>query len=375
MSKPIRVAKIIQTYYPIVGGAQQQIANVAPHLADNHIETHVITRHFPGLQKQEQKGAVTIHRVLAPSKIASPVFTFASLPLLRRLQPDIIHAYSLFSPLTTALAAKQALNVPVAVKILRGGLLGDVARIQEKVLGKFRLRRFTKLVDGFVVISQEIDQELAAIDVPTAKRFFIPNGVDTDVFYPLSDAEKKLKRQQLNLPVDVPIVIFTGRLEVEKRVHFLVNIWDDICQKHPGALLLIAGNGSQEAQLKQVAGENVNFLGRLDHVADYLQAADIFVLPSVTEGLSNSLLEAMAAGTACIATTVGGNPELIQDGESGILIEPDQQTALYDALIRILNDSPMRRAVAQAGHQFILDHYQLKRTAQRLRSLYDQLLA
>jgi len=376
MSKPIRVAKIIQTYYPLVGGAQQQIANVTPYLAEHNVEVHVITRHFAGLAKTEHRDSLTVHRVLAPSriKLASPIFTIASQPILKKLQPDIIHAYGLFSPLTTAIAAKKLLRVPLAVKILRGGMQGDVEGVQQKAFGKIRLHRFKHQVDAFVVISQEIDRELADIEISSERRVFMPNGVDTNVFYPVSEGEKRQKRQELDLPIDAPIAIFTGRLDVEKRVNHLINIWGDVRQQYPNAHLLIAGHGTEEQSLKQIAGEQVVFLGRLDNVVPYLQAADIFALPSVTEGLSNSLLEAMAAGTTCLATAVGGTPELIKDGVTGVLVEPDNPNALHKGLLRLLADANTRKAMAEAAHQVILKDYQLQTTAKRLRNLYNQLL-
>jgi glycosyltransferase involved in cell wall biosynthesis len=294
---------------------------------------------------------------------------------LRRLKPNVIHAHELLSPTTTAVAAKRLFKVPVVAKVLRGGLLGDLAKLKRKPLGKNRISTFRHQVDAFITISAEIDTELDSLGIPQERRPFIPNGVDTAHFTPSSPSERKTLRHRLNIPDDALLVIFTGRLVAEKRVDQLVSLWPAVRNVHPTALLLVLGTGEEETSLKKMAGAGVRFEGQVEDVAPYLRAADLFVLPSATEGLSNALLEALASGLAVVATAVGGAPDVIDHQKSGWLVPPDQPAALLEAINTLLGQSDCRAELGGHGRNYVIDNYSLSVIAERLRALYDQVTA
>lgn len=371
----MRVDMIILEYHPIVGGAQRQLAMVAPRLQALGVEVRVLTRRYPGLPPYEVIDGVPVHRLPAPGPKLTAAFSFtlAALAEIRRHPPDLIHAYSLFSPLTTAVWAKKLMGLPVVAKILRGGPLGDVDRLRHKPFGARRLAGYQRQVDAFLTISQEIDNELAEIGVSPARRVFVPNGVDLARFSPLSAAEKTLRRQQLNLPAG-PLVLFTGRLSAEKRVDHLLAVWPTVRRQQPTAVLLILGDGPEAAALKQQAGTGVLFGGRVDDVHTYLQAADLFVLPSATEGLSNSLLEAMAAGLPSLVTAVGGAPDVIEHGQSGWLISPDSLADLETAVITLLGNKTLQQALGRRARQKMTAEFGLDSVAAALYSVYTAVL-
>ncbi|HYN87806.1 MAG TPA: glycosyltransferase family 4 protein [Ardenticatenaceae bacterium] len=366
---------IIQTYFPHIGGAERQLAALAPGLQAQGVEVHVLTRRTAGLARFEIVAGVPVHRIAAPGPraIAPLAFTLSALPILHKLRPDVLHAHDLLSPTTTALTAKRLFGTPVVVKVLRGGTLGDLARVRSKPLGARRIESFRRHVDAFVAISQEIAAELAAIGIPAERRPLIPNGVDAERFTPLAPDRRAELRAALDLP-DVPIVLFSGRLTPEKCADRLVTLWPSVRAAHPDALLLVVGGGPQEPVLRQLAGPGVRFAGRVDDVVPYLWAADLFVLPSATEGLSNSMLEAMAVGLPAIATAVGGAPDVIAHGDNGWLIPPNAPGALEEALLTILGDPGLRVALGRRARQRVASDYSLSTTATRLRALYDQLL-
>ena len=368
---------IIQAYHPHVGGAERQLAALAPLLRQQNVEVHVLTRRYNNWPAFEEIDGVPVHRlpIPGPKPVASLTFSVAALPLLARLKPDVIHAHELLSPTTTAVTAKSMFGTPVVAKILRGGQLGDIAKLQNRRFGSRRLQGITKQVDRFIVISREIEAELAALGVPPQQQIFIPNGVDTARFIPPSSATRECRRAELNLPAEGPIVIFTGRLVPEKRVNQLLDVWPAVRAEHPAATLLILGTGPQESALKQQAGEGVLFCGRVDNVAPYLQAGDLYVLPSATEGLSNALLEALAVGLPVIATNVGGAPDVVEHGHGGWLIPPDQPEQLQNALVALLADSFQCRQFGQLARLRIERDYALPAVAHRLRGLYDSVLA
>jgi len=372
----LHVAMIIQAYLPHIGGAERQLASLAPRLAKQGVAISVITRRYPGMSEHEVIDGVPVYRlpIPGPKAIASLSFTLSALRLLRRLQPDLIHAHELLSPTTTAAAAKRWLGIPVVAKVLRGGVLGDLAKLQKRFGGSRRMATFKRLVNGFIVISQEIDQELMMWGVPASQRFFIPNGVDTHHFQPLTPAKKIALRRQVGWP-DELTAIYTGRFVAEKCLDQLISEWPQVRTIFPQAQLLLVGSGPQEASLRQMAGEGVTFLGQVDDVQPYLQMADLFVLPSATEGLSNALLEALAVGLPVIATEVGGAPDVIEHRESGWLVRPRQPDDLHNALVTLFNLDDLRASLGQAGRQKVINAYSLDVTAERLVALYQQIVS
>ena len=383
MKKKLRVAHIILEYHPIVGGAQRQLALLAPHLRAQQVENVVLTRRYPSLSAFERIDDVPVYRLPAPGPkaIASLLFTLAALWQLRRLQPDVLHAYSLFSPLTTAVVARRLIHAPVVVKVLRGGQLGDVQRMQARSSGPRRLESFRDQVAAFIAISQEIDAELASIGVPPARRPFIPNGVDTERFRPPDPAEKTHLRAELArqfMPGEQltgPLAVYTGRLVSEKRLDLLISAWQTVRDRIPEAVLWIIGSGQQADRLRQAAGAGVYFTGRQEDVLSFLQAADLFVLPSATEGLSNALLEALSAGLACVVTAVGGAPDVITHRQDGWLVPPNDVQALEAGLLHLLDAPAERRQIGQAARACMVAEYALPTVAGRLRQLYEDALA
>jgi len=241
MNNPIRVAMIIQRYHPHVGGAEKQLASIAPLLKREGCEVHVLTRRYDQLPHFEKINDVPVHRLPAfgPKPIASAMFTFSALLLLQKLSPDIVHAHELLSPTTTGLFAKKLFGFPVVAKVLRGGILGDITKLERRKLGYKRIDNIVRNVDTFITISSEIDSELREVGIPTERRCFIPNGVDT-IRYSSGTQTKEELRSSLGLP-NAPTVLFAGRLAPEKRLDQLLEIWPSIRAIYPEANLILLG--------------------------------------------------------------------------------------------------------------------------------------
>ena len=374
-----RVAMLIQKYYPHVGGAERQIQRLVPRLQTRGFEVCIITRHEPGLSRFEMVDGVPVYRLMCPGPkaIAALFYIAGAFALLSRLRPDLIHAHEILSPASAALLAKRFFGWPVVVKVLRGGMRGDVYKLKHRAFWKQRFQALCRGVDSFIVISHEIDQELAALGVPTTKRAFIPNGVDTETFAPPGDSQKEQLRARLLLPAEGPLVVYLGRLTFEKRVDHLIRIWPTIRDAFPLAQLLIIGTGPQEENLRALGSSvsGVKFTGQVNDALSYLQAADLFVLPSATEGLSNSLLEAMSIGLPVLATSVGGTPDVVTHGQNGYLIPPDDLPALTTGLLALLSDPALCAHLGAQGRSRIEENFSLDSIAARLSSLYQSLLA
>lgn len=378
----LRVVMLCQGYFPLVGGAERQITAISEELVRSEVEVHVLTRRYHGQSPVETISGVTVHRLPTPKNkiLASLSFTLSALPLIRRLNPDVIHAHELFSPTTTAVIARKLYKIPV-VTTIHGG--GEITRLKQKMFGKTRLRIFRSHVDRFITITKEIGRQLAQEGIPESLRTWIPNGVDLEHFSPVNLAQKNLLKTRLHLP-EGQLVIFTGRLVVLKRVDKLILAWKRIQQNFPTAALLIIGNGSEEGALKHMSysdqtesnedREGIRFIGEMQDVAPYLQASDLFVLPSSREGLSVALLEAIASGLAVIATDVGGNADLIQHQKTGLLVPGDVDVELpyllAEAMQKLLTDEPLRIRMIQAGLERIVQSYSLDVVTKLLHELY-----
>jgi len=375
VNSPTRVVMLSHGYFPRIGGAERQLGAVAPFLQRLGVDIRVLTRRLPGSAKFERVDGVPVYRLPAPGlkPLASLSFTLTALPLIARLNPDIIHAHELISPATTAILAKALLGKPVIATLHGSGLTSDVLRLKRRFFGRTRLKIFCREIAAFCVINAVIDGELAAEGVPAHKRIAIPNGVDSDRFTPLPAERKAALRSRLSLPLDTPLVLFVGRLVPEKRVDMLTGTWGAIRAVAPGARLLILGSGPLEVELKQSAGEGVLFLGSQPDVIPYLQVSDLFVLPSSAEGLSLALLEALACGLPVIATAVGGNPEVLRQGETGWLIPPGDGNALCEAILALLHNSKMRAELGANGRAHVVRNYSLATMAERLVELYRQI--
>lgn len=373
MPAELQVTMIIQSYLPRLGGAERQLAALAPLLKARGVQLQVLTRRYPGMAARETIAGVPVIRTpVWGGKVGrSLLFTMFGLVQLRRLQPDVIHVHELLSPATTAVLAHGLWGIPVVAKVLRGGHLGDLAKLQDRLAGRQRLAAQRRHFAAFIAISREIDTELAAAGIPAGQRTFIPNGVDTTRFAPPADGRREEVRSRLGL--QGPVVVYTGRLVPEKQVDLLLSTWPAVRSAHPHATLLILGSGEELQRLQAIAGPGTHFPGRVDDVIPYLQAADLFVLPSLTEGLSNALLEAMAVGVPPVATAVGGAPDLITPRENGLLVPPGDAEALQAAILSLLADPARLASMGARARQRVVSAYSLQSVADRLRGLYGRL--
>lgn len=371
-----QVAMVIQRYLPHVGGAERQLQQLAPRLRALGYEVCILTRHEKGLLYFEIIEGVPVHRLpsIGPKPLAGLTFIVSALLALKRLRPDLVHAYEILSPARIALLSKRIIGRPVLLKILRGGVLGDIYKLKRRPFWRSYFRDLKQNVDAFLVISREIDDELAALNVSREKRVFLPNGVDVSRFIPVSQERKQKLRAELFLPLHANIVVFAGRLVAEKRVNHLLKIWPDILAKFHDAHLLVLGEGEEEPRLRGMNVKGVQFTGRVDDAVSYLQAADLFVLPSSTEGLSNSMLEAMSCGLPVLATRVGGAPDVIQEHVTGYLIPPDDVDALRHGIETLLDDGPLRFTLGANARERIVSEFSIDAVAGRLAILYHRLL-
>ncbi len=169
-----------------------------------------------------------------------------------------------------------------------------------------------------------------------------------------------------------------GSLYPVKGHRFLLEAMPEILRRWPKARLLVIGRGELEVVLKEqverlAIGANVHFLGMRPDVPRLLSLLDVFVLPSLSEGLSLALLEAMASGKPVVATRVGGNPELIDHGKTGFLIQPEDEKDLAAHLLNLLSDPGMMQQFGRQASERVREHFSMGQMVDRYRDLYARL--
>lgn len=214
--------------------------------------------------------------------------------------------------------------------------------------------------------------------VDPARAVTVLNGIPVGRFSP-GEARRRAARAQLGIAEDAPVVGSVGRLVELKNHRLLIACMPALLAAHPTARLVLVGDGPLLAELRAYAqslgvAAQVVFAGAHDDVAALLPALDIFALPSRTEGLSIALLEACAAQRAVVATAVGGNPEIIEDGVTGRLFASEDQVRLSALLLELLDDAPQRQRLGEAAGRWVQAHASVEAMAGRYREVYADAL-
>lgn len=298
--------------------------------------------------------------------------------LCRRLRPAIIHTRNQ-SGLDALLPAWLA-RVPCRIHSEHGW---DVDNIDGKKRKPALLRRLhAPLVHRYITVSRHLANYLATeVGIDDRRITQIYNGVDTEKFHPVKNKALDL------LPPDFQerdrVIIGTvGRIQAVKDQATLLRAFAALLAKYPDlcarARLIIVGDGPLLADLRQLAcnlliADLTWFAGTQENIPDWLRLMDLFVLPSLNEGISNTLLEAMASGIPVIATHVGGNPELVEAGRNGDFFACGDQSALLTLLNRYVQDRELRLAHGEASREITLQRFSMSTMLKEYQQVYDQL--
>jgi sugar transferase (PEP-CTERM/EpsH1 system associated) len=238
------------------------------------------------------------------------------------------------------------------------------------------------LVSRYVVVCDFFREWLRhTCKVPGRKIIHIPNGVDTEKFRPLepnqgAPAARGELRRRLGLPAEGLLLGAVGRLDPVKDFPTLLRGFSRLCCQFPQARLAIVGDGPVRANLMDLAraldlAPRLSWVGAQEDVASLLRCFDLFVQCSIFEGMSNTILEAMATGLPVVASATGGNGELVVDGANGFLFPVGDVEALTQALTKYASDQTLRELHAAQSRQRALEHFDLTLMTSRYASLYE----
>jgi len=215
--------------------------------------------------------------------------------------------------------------------------------------------------------------------VPASKVHLIWNGAPLDEFAPVSDAIGGAVRRELGLPGGSPVVGAVGRLNTQKGLTYLVQAAPAIVAAVPDVRFLVAGDGDLLESLRLDArklgvGDHFVFAGHRTDVPAVLGAIDVLAIPSLYEGTPLALFEAMASAKAIVASAVDGCREILENGRTALLVEPEDPEGLASALVRILTDAPLRSALSASAHGASVA-YDIRECVRSMQDLYDEVLA
>jgi glycosyltransferase involved in cell wall biosynthesis len=372
------VMMLINLFPPYGGGTERQAERLAAYLAQQNVFAGVITRKLDDSNSVEVKDGFMVFRIpeVGPWRIKSVSFVAgAFLTLIRYSKSfDILHAHLAFAPAVAACVAGKILGKRVIVKFGNSGRFGDMYELKRTWRGRLSLAIIRQWADLYIALTDDIEKELLDAGFAPARIARVVNGVNTVVFCPSID--KQAAKTRLGLSGQT-VLLYTGRLTAQKALPNLFMALKQVVGRFENVHLLLVGDGEEQSALEKLAEEqnikrHVTFTGRQDSVKIYLDAADIFVLPSIGEGISNSLLEAMSAGLACVATRVGGSVDVLGEG-AGILVSPNNIEELSGAILQLVSDPVKTKAMGARARQRAVDCYDLDAIGARYFDLYRKL--
>lgn len=359
-----------------IGGTETQAVELATRLPVDQYDITLGCLRLQGPLLARLRGShVRVEEFHPQGGIDSPAGIYQLLRLaayLRRGRFDVVHTHDLWSNVMGIPAARLA-GVPAIISSRRDLAHFDWYEGRRRVW----LRRIQNLSSVVLANATPIRDGLIAEDgFAPQKLRVIHNGVDTEKFQ-----HGKRDRERLVPGVgDGRLVVLVGNMHDDVKGHpWLIAAAPDVVKEFPRTRFVLAGDGESRPKFEQQAADlglhsNFVFLGRRDDIPDVLASCDIAVLPSRAEGLSNAILEYMAAGLPTIASRVGGNAELVQDGVTGLLVPPQDSQSLADALLRLLRDPELLQRVASGGRRLATEGFSFDRLVRETDALYTELL-
>ena len=373
--KPLHIAHLI--WHFSTGGLENGVVNLINHLPEADYVHSIITLTGHDTDFVKRITANNVNFYCLHKKPGHDWGTFSRLnSLLKQLQPDVLHSRNLATLELQTVGWWR--KVPLRLHGEHGWDANDIGGSNRK--NRLIRRIFQRFAQRFICLSAESEHYLSQIIGIKQRRISrICNGVDTHLFANALPADISL-----NNATDggKPLrFVSVGRLAPVKNHAFLLDAFALLLQQHPQyrsrARLVIVGDGpcrqNLELQCQQLQlSDLVSFTGQRDDIGGIMQAADVFVLPSLAEGISNTLLEAMAAGTPVIATHVGGNPDLLPEPlKQTNLVASGNASQLAGAMLRYLQQPQALEADAQLVKKHCHQHFSIDTMVNRYRELYE----
>jgi glycosyltransferase involved in cell wall biosynthesis len=371
-AEPATIVYIV--FSAVHAGAEMVLLELVTGLDRTRYRPVVVTLAGPGpLSAKFQDIGVDIHHLGMTHLAQAPFTLWKARQLMRRLQPAIVHGVLFYGDLTARLLRLLGVAPHVVSAVHSTYVGGRWPELAMRVTDRF--------TDAVTAVSRTVaDAQIAAKSVFPKKVSIIENGIDFSRFVAPPAQELTNLRRRLGLTPEDRVLLCVGRLAPEKNHALLLRVFGRLRRSVPRAKLLLVGSGELDAPLRALTkelglSESVVFAGPMSPVGPVFFVAELFVLASWLEGLPLVVLEAMAAGCPMVLTAVGGIPEVVHDGRTGLVVPPNDEAALERALLRMLEASPdQRQAWARAAHEEARLRFSMERMVERTQAVYDRIL-
>jgi glycosyltransferase involved in cell wall biosynthesis len=383
--RPVRVLRVIARLN--VGGPALHVTYLARGLAERGYETTLVAgdvaRGEESMAFVAERAGVDVvslpglSRELSPVRDALAAWRLAR--IIRAVQPDVVHTHTAKAGAVGRAAALLAGRRPVVVHtfhghVLRGyfGRLGTLLfRAIETVLAR--------VSDRLVAVSPEVRDELVGLGVAPASKFSVIRlGIELEPRVSFDGDAGEIRRRH-GIAAEAFVIGWFGRMTAVKRTDDLLSMLADVRERGIDALLLLVGDGDDRPRLEQRAHDlglarSCLFLGYQEDVAPWYAVCDAVVLTSASEGTPVTIIEALAAGRAVVATNVGGVPDVVDEGETGFLVRPGDTHAFAERLEILARDPERRGQMGREGRERMLSRYAVERLVDDVDALYRELL-
>ena len=374
----LKICMVGRRFYPHFGGAERQAQRIGTLFAEKKSCTFLVTERFKySLRKMEIVHGISVYRISQAWWIKKIVFIRRFLPLFwglslfmflfkTRNKFDLIFCYFVDKYSFASILCAKILKKKI---VLREGVAPKSKIYWNRHWGRVPYRNIIKHADMFIGVSRELVTLLRNSGIAENKLKYIPNGIP--VRQTLSKPESKVKTRN---------ALIVARLDNrQKGIDIVLKAWLSVRKKYNDAILTVLGDGPEKGNLEKEAKDlgihgSVHFVGFKKDVQKYLAKTNIFVLPSRSEGMPNALLEAMSYGLPCIATPVGGIPDIITDGVNGSLVPVEDHMMLAKQIIVLLSSPEMCEKIGSCAQKTIKEHFDIKESASKYLSLFRNMM-
>jgi glycosyltransferase involved in cell wall biosynthesis len=363
----IKVAHLFDTSGP--GGAEKVLVTLVRELDPSRFQSIPCVRKNSWMHNElSQKNREFFF--LKDSRSFDIAFLARIVNFLKQQRVDVVHSHEFFMNLYSTAAANLA-SIP-AVATVHGGIEYCSLKMRRRLA-----YRFVALKGCMVTVCHQVAERVhKTVGIPMKRMRTIYNGIGTQL---PNGADLKKLRFELGLPDGTPVIGMVGNLYPVKGYSFFIRSMQQVKSRFPDARFIICGRGKLQPELESLARQcglenSLQFLGFRPDVRRLLQVMDIFVLSSLSEGLSLAILEAMDAGKPTVVTNVGGNPEIVVDGETGFLVPAQNPEALTERVSLLLRDRSLSKQMGQKGRQRVLSLFSRERMVQNYQNLYEALV-
>jgi len=366
---------VIRQFYPLIGGTERQAELLARMLRESGFTITFITAKLRKEWKRiESVGGLKVIRLPSPKikVIGTLIYALSLIYYLikHRKHYDIIHVHRADYDAVVTAPLGKLLGKKVLVKLACSGPFGDIETLMKSPISGFALAMIAN-ADKMVAVNEDIKKELLKVGYEKDRILMIPNGVDANTFRPITNSQPSKKK----------VVTFVGRLHEQKGLEYLLYSWKELIESFKMSVssfelhLNLIGEGPLKEKLVTVTEElgiskSVHLLGSVNNIAECLQCTDVFVNSSLFEGISNSLLEAMACGLPIVATDISGNAELIQDDYNGLLVSPGDSKSLCNAIECLLKDVKKAKKLGMEARKTVEKRYSCPIIAKEYMEIY-----